>query len=108
MMNDYIGAVTSAVSAEPGVFYEWRFWSRSSWAGSIVMSFLDRHEFYDALTKDITRFVWNRTGMHGPEHWFGLIRAWIIITVVVYGLWTLLDVIHAQVRHTLQRLTESQ
>jgi len=46
--------------------------------------------------------------MHGPENWFGLLRAWIIIAVVIYGLWTLLDVIHRQARNTLQRIIERQ
>jgi len=31
--------------------------------------------------------------MHGPEHWFGLVRAWIIVGVFVYVVWTLLDVL---------------
>lgn len=31
--------------------------------------------------------------MHGPEHWFGLVRAWLIVGVFVYLVWGLLDVV---------------
>lgn len=39
--------------------------------------------------------------MHGPEHWFGLARAAIIILLLVYGIWSLLDVIRVRVIGTL-------
>lgn len=44
--------------------------------------------------------------MHGPEHWFGLIRAWIIIAVFVYLVWSLLDVIRDQAISAVRRLSQ--
>ncbi|WP_256558638.1 hypothetical protein [Natronomonas marina] len=36
--------------------------------------------------------------MHGPEHWFGLVRAWIIVGVLIYCFWTLLELVHRGAR----------
>lgn len=42
--------------------------------------------------------------MHGPEHWLGLLRAWLIVGLVVYGLWTLLDRIHSLAADAFRRV----
>jgi len=44
--------------------------------------------------------------MHGPEHWFGLVRAWLIVGAFVYVVWTLLDVIRDVGRDIVRTLSE--
>jgi L-asparagine transporter-like permease len=46
--------------------------------------------------------------MHGPEHWFGLIRVWVIIGLFVYGIWTLLDGIRIRAIGLAQWITNSR
>lgn len=46
--------------------------------------------------------------MYGPEHWLGLIRAWIIIGLVIYGFWTLLDALHLRINRLVQRFSGRQ
>lgn len=45
--------------------------------------------------------------MHGPEHWFGLILAWMIVGFVVYGLWLLLDEVRLWIGRLLQKISSS-
>jgi len=43
--------------------------------------------------------------MHGPEHWFGLLRAWLIIGLFIYVVWSSLELIHTQVNRIRQRIS---
>jgi hypothetical protein len=33
--------------------------------------------------------------MHGPEHWLGLLRAWLVVGVFVSVVWSVLDAVRA-------------
>lgn len=46
--------------------------------------------------------------MHGPEHWLGLLWAWLVIGAAVYGIWAVLDVVRAGVAEVAHRLSESR
>jgi hypothetical protein len=60
--------------------------------------------FQSRITQD-TNILHLKLCMHGPEHWFGLLRAWLIIGLFIYVVWSSLELIHTQVNRIRQRIS---
>jgi hypothetical protein len=49
-----------------------------------------------------------RRRIHGPEHWIGLLRAWVVIGLFVLGIWTLLEAIRTRIVAAVRNGFESR